>query len=236
MKFIIFLSVLSFYVCAENYVSISKLGTNQAFQMKAECERVTGGECFDLGDLPQSIYSVSKVDVDDTSKPIWSEKTNTLVCSGKEDCFSKLKNLCPEDFTSRVNEESTEVYCAKVTGYEQKKKDIISLDGTKKAEYDASLIKKSQADAEEAKIQAKLVRMESGKRIIAFINIRNESKGLTKDQISQVIATYSDVKDALETGSLTTAKYLVGLKTPDGVVMTDSDKTAILGEIERLDK
>ena len=78
--------------------------------------------------------------------------------------------------------------------------------------------------------------MESGKRVIAFINVRNDSKSLTVDQVALLISTYSDIKNALETGSLTTAKALVSLKNPDGVVMTSDDKAAIISEIERLDK
>jgi hypothetical protein len=50
---------------AENWTSPSKLGTNQAFQMESECKRVTNEVCYDLGELPHSVYNIEKLMVDE---------------------------------------------------------------------------------------------------------------------------------------------------------------------------
>lgn len=236
MKFILaFILILPVLALAENWTTISKLESGQGFQLKAECERVTSEKCFDIGDLPKEVYSVGNVLEDDFNKPIFEAKSNVKACEGQA-CYEAQKDLCIEPYSSFVNSELTEVYCTKLIGYEKKEVPSILLDSVKKAAYDLKVQAEAVKAIEEAKIQAKLTRMESGKRILAFINVRNDSKSLTPDQVSLMISTYGDIKNALETGSLNTAKFLVNSKSPDGVVMTSEDKVAILSEIERLDK
>ena len=237
MKLILILifTIFALNSYAENFVSISKLGTNQGFQLKTECERVTSEKCFDLGDLPQSVYSVVNVLEDDYKKPLYDVKSNVTPCEGQA-CYALQVGLCSEGLNAYVSEDLTSVYCTKLLGYEKKEVSSIGLDSSKKAAYDLKIQSDAVKALEESKIQAKLLRMESGKRVIAFINVRNDSKSLTVDQVALLISTYSDIKNALETGSLTTAKALVSLKNPDGVVMTSDDKAAIISEIERLDK
>ena len=235
MKFLILLilTIFSLSSFAENWTSINKLGTHQGFQLQQECERVTGQECFDLGELPDSVYSVTQIDVDDYKKPIYT-KNQVESCSDISDCDAKFVALvCIEkDESSIKNYDLLQIYCSKVVGYEQKKKDVITLDSVKKSAYDSEQIAKSQESYENFKISVALKKMDCGKRVIAKLVVLNSTKNLTTEQIATMNGTYSTVKTLLETGSLETAKASILGTVADGVVILESDKTELVKTID----
>lgn len=224
------ISITSF---GENWTSISKLGTNQAFQLKSECERVTGSECFDLGDLPQSVYSVSMIEVDDLNKPIYS-KEDVQTCIDNEDCDAKfLVILCTDNHSYPIkNYDLLQVYCTKVVGYEQKKKDVISLDSVKKSAYDSEQLAKAQESYENYKISVAIKKMDCGKRVIAKLVVLNSTKNLTTEQVAVMNGSYSTIKTLLETGSLETARINIQNAVADGSIILESDKTELVKTLD----
>lgn len=70
-----------------------------------------------------------------------------------------------------------------------------------------------------------------GQKVKAFIGYLNISKGLTKAQIKQFIDTYKKVIGIIDGGALDTAIEEITALTPDGTLVTESDKTAIIEKI-----
>lgn len=232
MKKILLLSLLSLSVHAENWVSIPELGTNQAHQMKSDCER-NGQECFDIGELPHSVYSVTQIDVDDYNKPIYS-KSQVSICESIEDCDAKFVALVciDKDESSIKNYDLLQVYCSKVVGYEQKKKDVISLDSVKKSAYDSEQLAKAQESYENYKISIALKKMDCGKRVIAKLVVLNSMKNLTTEQVAVMNGSYSTIKTLLETGSLETARINIQNAVADGSIILESDKNELVKTLD----
>ena len=89
----------------------------------------------------------------------------------------------------------------------------------------------AKKDLEES-IALKVVRMDFGKRVIALLSVRNDAKSLTPAQIQQLPVTYGDARNALQDGSISTARAIIDAIVPDGTIVTADDKTAILAEID----
>lgn len=89
----------------------------------------------------------------------------------------------------------------------------------------------AKKDFEEGLI-LKLERMEFGKRIIGIISLRNDAKSLTQEQIQQLPVTYGDARAALQDGSIATARVIIDALVPDGTILTQDDKDAVIGEID----
>jgi len=235
MKFfcIILFLLFSISTFGENWTSISKLGTNQAFQMQSECERVTSSECFDLGDLPQSVYSVSIIEVDDLNKPIYS-KEDVQTCIDNDDCDGKfLSVVCTDNLSYPIkNYDLLQVYCSKVVGYEKKSKEVIALDHIKKTAYDAQVLSDNAKKNEEAGIQTALKAMDCGKRVIGKLLVLNAPKNLNTSQIATMNGAYSTIKNLLETGSLETAKLAIQGTVADGITILESDKIELVKTLD----
>lgn len=89
----------------------------------------------------------------------------------------------------------------------------------------------AEAAAKEQSIAVALQRMEWGKRVIALVLVQNSKKVLSNVQIAQINATFAQIKGLLETGSLNTAKDAISSISPDGVLVSDEDKSLYLAEI-----
>ena len=85
--------------------------------------------------------------------------------------------------------------------------------------------------ATESEIQLRISRIDFGKRLIAIMSIRNDTKGWTSSDVAQFASDYADINTALLNGSIGTAKALINAITPDGTITTQGDKDALLGEI-----
>ena len=116
------------------------------------------------------------------------------------------------------------------------------LDNTDKVEAEANLklvedswtvwknaaaIKKEKEDGIALATKA----MDWGKRVVALIGIRTDAKNLNASQINQLNETFAPIVQLLFTGSLQTAYGAVDAITPDGTLVTQADKDAILAEI-----
>lgn len=90
--------------------------------------------------------------------------------------------------------------------------------------------KKALSDSEE-EIELRLRRMDFGKRLIAIMSIRSDEKELNTGQVVQLNKDFSDINAAVLNGSISTAKALISFFAPDGTIITQSDKDALLSEI-----
>jgi hypothetical protein len=91
---------------------------------------------------------------------------------------------------------------------------------------------KIAAKEAEDQIAMRMKRQEFGRRVIAIMSIRNDTKTLTTPQIVQFRSDYADINEALQNGSIGTARALINAITPDGTITTSADKTALLAEID----
>lgn len=85
--------------------------------------------------------------------------------------------------------------------------------------------------ASEAAVAAKLKNMEFGKRVIAILSVRNDAKSLSAADIVSLTNTYAVIQSLLMSGSIATAKAQIEAVTPDGTLVTQDDKDALLAEI-----
>jgi hypothetical protein len=221
--------ILSFQISAENWISKEMLNSNQAFQLKSDCLKKYS-DCFDIGDLPHSVYSLKDIEVDDENSPKYS-KTNPESCT--DDCIEKLSNKVCENDEYPIRTES-EVYCSKLIGFNKKTVQKIELDQAKKSDYDSAQLLKAENELKEKEIQDSIKQIENGKRVIAIMSMINRKKNLTTEQVAQFSQAYSSVKGLLETGSLLTAKALIQSITPDGILTTQEDKDTLVNEINKL--
>ena len=220
---------------AENWLNQSKIKSRsvEAYSLKSDCERISGEACFDLGDLPSSVYSEVDIEVDDTSKPNYS-KSEIEICLSIEDCDSKhaVKTcLDPLEYSIK-NYDLLQVYCSKFLSYSKKLAKSIALDSIKLSVYQSEQATKATLQAKEAAISYAQKLMACGNKVLAYMLVRNQPKLLTTMQVDQLVQTYAPIKGLLETGSLVTAKEKIQAVVADGVVVTEADKVALIAEID----
>lgn len=218
---------------AENWLNLSKIksGSIEAYSIKSACEKVSNETCYDLGAYPSSVYSEIDIEVDDSTKPVYS-KNDVQSCQSDEQCNSfHVSKVCSNGESSILNLELMQVYCSKFLSYGQKTIKSIGLDQVKLAAYNLELQSKAAAAAKEAAIGYAQKLMACGQRVIAYMLVRNQPKQLSTSQIDLLVQTYGPIKSLLETGSLTTAAEKIQAVSVDGVVITEADKTALVNEI-----
>jgi len=237
MKYLI-LTLLLFtnLVHAENWLNQSKIksGSQEAYSLKADCERISGERCFDLGDLPSSVFSEVDEEVEDGSKPIYS-KSEMIACVSEANCdLIFLTKVCTDSTEQLIkNYDLLEVYCSKWVGYEKKLQKTIAQDAQKVSAWESQKAVEATERARELAIQTALKRIECGKRVIGLLVVRNSGKSLTTAQVGQINSVYAPIKGLIDTGSLVTAKEQMQLITPDGSLITNEDKTDLISEINK---
>jgi hypothetical protein len=238
---------------ADNFISLSDYTKCTAkephrfFQEKEDCEKESSEYCISIAHSWECQYSIIEdVFIDDISRPI-RNKTDVVSCVEKQNtdadgnvvnpeipaCHTALnEKVCDDDEAEKfINAEYTEVYCSKITGYEQKNagKKLV-IDEAKKAAHEAKVSQeRSMVDAiaQAEKLQA------CGKKVMALMLVRNQPKELTTAQVKQLVSTYADVKGLLETGSLNSAKEEILAVVADGTLITEEDKTALAAEVDK---
>lgn len=207
------------------------------FVKKSDCESHYSETCYKRPKgYNYETHVLGTVSENDFSKPIFRAKYNVVACSDAEDCNTKKDEVQPcnqnegDYFQFSENEVLPEfsAYCIGVEGYEQIQTQGIVEDEAKKVSF---LAEKAQKESDEAKIKSQLKNMEFGKRVVALIGSRNSEKSLTPGQVKQLVESYSVIQSLLMSGSILTAKAEIEAITPDGVVITQADKDAILNEI-----
>jgi len=166
---------------AKEFINSGDITGKPVFRLKDKCEAHYKSECFDITGKPIQYNKVIQIEVDDTSKPIYS-KENINACNGEVDCYDAIAPACTpivntnsfatvadevcveycEDFPEHaaiVSADFTEVYCTKLIGYQKKNIDKLVEDESLKAAYEAELAAKEQEklDKEAAKEAAKLI-------------------------------------------------------------------------------
>jgi len=146
------------------------------------CKKHYKEKCFDITGKPIQYNKVIQIEVDDTSKPIYS-KENINACNGEVDCYDAIAPACTpivntnsfatvadevcveycEDFPEHaaiVSADFTEVYCTKLVGYQKKYFDKLVEDAALKAAYE-----QEKADKEAEKV-AKKASKDAAKEIL----------------------------------------------------------------------
>lgn len=169
--------------------------------------------------------------VDDMEKPIYS-KSETQACEGEEACQTLLQvKACTDPQESAlINEDYTEVYCSKVSGYQQKTATGIYIDQDAKQAYEQE---KSVSDSKKAAMAQIRKYRKCGQSVIDELIYRNNAlKSLTTGQKAQILSTYSNIKSLLEVGNLVEAKSLIDAEPLDAPLITQEDKDALSAMIE----
>ena len=87
------------------------------------------------------------------------------------------------------------------------------------------------AKATQAAIDAAIQQnIDCGDKIIKLIARKNLTKGLSKAQIKSIVSTYSPILDLFKSGALNSGLEDVEALTPDGILITEQDKTDIISE------
>jgi hypothetical protein len=230
------LFLLILFVCLNasanvvNWPSLSTVYSSQSICRDANPE----GDCLAIpsGSIPQALEKVAEM-IDDPFSPQWEAASQVTECEGEEACQTALLALtCEGNREKFIDAEFTQVYCTKIVGYDQVATGayVLAENESLKSAY---LAAKAAEDALNAGLQEVARLRAAGQRVISLVILRNGAKNLTDEQVIALHATYATVKSFLEDGSLVRAKAAVEAITPDGVIMTVDDKTAILAEIER---
>lgn len=241
MKYL-FLALITFSTLASNFIPVSTIqnNTKAGYSLLADCQRASAPDeiCQDIGDQPLETYEVYTYEVDDESKPIYLAKQQIELCTNIADCnFKFLTFACLDESHFAVkNFDTLEIYCTKRIGFEKKSMKSIRQSQSLLNAYNTQKTIKLANELQEQRLQEKLKLIDAGKRVIALLNLRNESKNLTTAQVAQLITTFASIKSVLETGSLLTAKGLISQVIPDGIIITDADKSALIAELDKFIK
>lgn len=240
MKTLTLLFLITFSITTSaNYLPESKINGQAieagvaVYQKKAKCEAVYSETCHHVPfQYNPEYHELVDEMVGDPASAVYS-KNDIEACADQTDCETKNSSKVCTDLMENVYmaQDFSEIYCSKFLRFDAQipsGKKIIVENATKKAAYDSAL---AASEAMEAAIATAMKAINHGKRVIALLVVRNASKGLTTAQIEQMNSTYAEIKNLLETGSLVTAKEKIELITPDGTIVTEADKTALISEI-----
>lgn len=159
--------------------------------------------------------------------PIY-EVNSQSACSDEADCQTKLAALvCDSGFTAAYRLDNPQVYCYKITGYEQVNtgKEVLANNPTKLAQYQSAEAAKAQLAAiEAAGVKAKA----DCDRVLNLIRGFNLLPGRTVEQTTQMQTVFADIQKALQDGRPGVAKALIQAAQPDGTIVTEAMKAAAL--------
>lgn len=205
-------------------------------ETEAKCKIAFPGEdCFNCVEKDCRFQDKQTTNVDDTTKPIYKPKYNIENCDSDADCQTKQgsKNDCTSGDYTAYEKNSPPIpgyslYCIGISGYEQKEVKVLVENAAEKTSVEAADAAKAQLRAD---IGAMKAHIKFGNRMIAYIGARNMAKSLTTAQVKTVVETYSTIQALLASGSIATAKVEIEAVTPDGTLITQADKDAILAEV-----
>lgn len=226
-----------------NWVAETQIKDEAApnYREKSVCQALSGAECFERSG--KDLRRWMKGQVDDLARPKYQKK-DSQSCIDEATCQPLFAALDCTQYQSMAGPDGpdqykpfavkladlTEVYCAEPYAYEQM--DDLIPDSAGIIAADAEDATKAVLAAQELNIKAVKTAMECGRDVLALMAIRNAPKSLTRPQKKTLISTYSDAKNFLELGSLQEARDEVDEATPDGTIVTQADKDAILAKID----
>lgn len=201
----------------KSYVGKSTDG-NVIYSDKKDCELNYSAECISIHETGNNEYNVV---VENTQM-----KEDVESCTDEADCQSKHESKKCSTNKARpiMNLDTMESYC---TWF---RPEHIGIDQAKKDAYDAA---KNQSDAKKTAMAQVRKMREAGQSVIDLMILRNSQKSFNPGQKKQVLQTYSTIKALLEVGNLAEAKSEIQAATPDGSLVTDDDKNALISEIDK---
>lgn len=209
-----------------------------AYYDRHTCENTSHSECVKRpagheGDCEIFQSTLQDVFVDDIERPI-RNKTQVASCEDSDSCQASLLALeCEEEGAEKfINESYSEVYCSRVTGFEQKfSHKVAVVDADKFATREAARIAKEQAEAAIALGEA--IR-ERAQKAIAKITSFNHSSGYTIEQIDALEVEFGAIYDALSKNRIDKALMLIEATEPTALItagLIDDLKKILRGEI-----
>lgn len=215
------------------YIPGSKINScgRTDYSSKEVCESSEGESCHleTLGEC--GIYKLTDVLGDDNSKPIYS-KNQVESCSDDTDCQYKLQNLvCVIQGESAIkNLDLMEVYCAGLTGYEQKViSQLLEIDPALKAQKDALKLQASQINS---LIENGKKAREACQRVLDLIGGFNLLPGRSTEQAGQMVQSFEEAKQHLQDGRPGAAKIAIQAIPVDGVLVTQQMKDLALAQLQ----
>jgi hypothetical protein len=236
MKFLA-LFLISLNAFAGSFIPMSKVGKSTdgitVYTKKSMCEKKYSETCINIRGFGNRVYhKIGNEMIDDISSPVWGTRSLIEACNGEQDCKDKaLVKDCVDDRIAYYNAEYSEVWCNKITGYNKIStgRKIIVEDSTKKAQYETQ---KAQETADKMAMAAASKALECGKKVISRMLIQNKPKDLSKAQVRNLVKTYKDIKNLLETGSLESAREDILAVAVNEPVVTQADKDALVAELD----
>lgn len=238
MKYLVIGILFSANAFSATFFPVGKNGAKAFYIEKGKCETIEEAVCYDVSGKDLRFYLLQSTEVDDLSKPIFKTQYNVDSCDNPEECGVLAVNkaaTCTDaqgDYAGWA--ENTilpgyKVFCTGIEGYEKKTVVDLALDAELQSQVLAADAVKT---ANETAMQTVKRRMACGKNVQATMVLRNASKNLTTEQVKSFAATYAEIKSLLDTASLVTAKAEVEAIAPDGTLVTNDDKTAIIQAID----
>lgn len=223
MKTLFLIFLISFSATASNWMPVSKIQSQsvQAYQLEQDCKK-SGEQCLDVGDEPQ-IVSLGLVSLVND----WGPESDVEECLDESDCIAKEEaKVCPGSLYKFRSNDHTKVYCVELLG----KALVKNLAGF--SAYKAQQIAAAQMAG--ALASARKMR-DCGSSIIDLFLVRNASKNpaLSIQQVDELSVTFAPIQDLLLNGSLVTAKSKILAAPVDGVKVTDADKIALAGAVDK---
>lgn len=221
MKMIFLFLILFSFNSFAGYVAGSKINVcdRTDYIDTVLCQESEGEACYKVPEDSGECGIFKLKDIYGTTK--FDEES----CSGKTVCELLLtEKVCGVGRWPLIDAEYTEVYCVEVVGKE------MVIDVAVKTQKDAQ---KAQAKALEDAIQIAQNLRQCGERVVALMLVRNQPKNLTTAQVKSLVATYSPIKELLESGSLVSAKEEINAVAADGLLVTNGDKAALTAEINK---
>lgn len=177
---------------------------------EGECVEWPAGASCDVVDLQD-------VMVDDLEKPIWGTRSMVEQCADAETCqLIHANKECVDGRQSFWSEEDLEVWCNKITGYEQKfSHKIAVVDQVRFNQREADKLAYEQEALLEKQIT---LRMECGNKAIIESSKMNAKKGFTNAQVMAFSAQFADIANLLKLGATDSAKELIDATEPNALI------------------
>ena len=232
MKYLVLLFLFLSTPVLANYIKQSDVGVCgpvKVFLTARDC----GSNCIKINRDYHCKYStMADHMVNDEARPNWATRSMVETCADEDDCKLKAKKKeCLDGRWPIYNAEFTEVWCNKILSYEQKPSGskIIVNDEAKKATHKAEVAAK-KADQAAMAIASKA--LSCGKKVISRMLLQNKPKSLSKAQVRNLVKTYADIKNLLETGSLESARDDILAVAVNEPIVTQADKDALVAELD----
>ena len=213
MKFLILL-LISFSAFA-NFIPKSKVGTDSnltVYLKKNKCEKKENESCIKIDSTYNYEYAkIEKEKVEDLDSPIWSNRSMVEPCLNEVNCKEiALQKSCVDERKAYYNQEYSEVWCAKITGYQMKEteNDIVAIDQEKKDLYDIRMTKKN---AKEYKIKKGMLNKEKCEKALALIGGTFDAQD--ESVTDQLEIDFAQINIALEKNRRGKALRLIKAKT-----------------------